>query len=1148
MPTDPIVTPDHRDGAPSVYDAPGIADDAALDAFAEPHEIPPVDPAALAVHHVTAVLVAHDGQRWLPGALAAIAASDRAPDRLLAVDTGSRDDSGQLLADALGGQAVVTMPASTGFGAAVQAGLDAADDRSPIHSTWSDRVEWVWLLHDDCAPAPDALRRLLEYAVRNPEAAVIGPKVRGWRDERQLLEVGVSMTGGGRRHTGLERREYDQGQHDTSREVLAVGSAGMLVRRDVWDDLGGFDPKLPIFRDDIDFGWRANLAGHPVVVHPDAIVQHAEAAAHGRRRLGATRDRAHLVDRRNALYVLLANAPAGRVPFVFVRVILGGIGRALGFLLGKQPALAAEELFAVLGVVGRPDRLLMARRRRARTKAVAPDDLRNFFPPAGQQLRHAGETVFALVSGTGSGYDLPGRSRAATGSDDDDDPIETESIVFKALLRPPVLMIGGLVLLTLVAARGLIGSGRLTGGALLPSPDAAADLWATYTESWHGVGLGSPTPAPPYLAVVAVLGTLVRSPSLAVDILLVGSVPLAGFTSYLLIRHVVQSRWLRVWGAATYALLPATTGAIAAGRLGTAVAAVLTPLVVLAAVRTLGPPGHHGPFRAAWSAGLLLAVTAAFVPLAWVIAVALGVIGVATVYRDRGSVLRIVSALVVTPVVLIPWTAQVVREPVLLVTEAGIPGPDLSDSALAPWAVLLQHPGGPGAAPVLLGLGVVLAGWAALLRKDRRVLVLAGWALAGTALVAGLVVSRLPVTGPTVETPVAGWPGYPTVLVGGGLLVAAAVGAERARQRLSGASFGWRQPLAVLVAALAVATPVVGAGWWLVRGADDPLDRRDPTVLPTYVADEGARPERVRTLVLSRADDSSVTYALLRRSGPRLGDAETGPPPEDYAALDRVVGDLVSDRGGADATALAPFAARYVYLPAPADPGLVDVLDTVPGLSRASAPEGAVMWQVSGTIARVRVLGGESGPAAVPSEDVDAGGVIPPGPADRQLVMAELADSGWSATFAGRELDPVTVDGWAQAFTLSADGGEVQITHRDAERSAWLTAQLVAVLVAIVLALPAMRRERGSVDDAADFDPDDPVSPDLPTRPILVHAQADELVPVGAETTVPTEQPPGASYVGRRAAGRGGPAKRSGGHRASGQRGSGRRKRTGGES
>jgi hypothetical protein len=106
----------------------------------------------------------------------------------------------------------------------------------------------------------------------------------------------------------------------------------------------------------------------------------------------------------------------------------------------------------------------------------------------------------------------------------------------------------------------------------------------------------------------------------------------------------------------------------------------------------------------------------------------------------------------------------------------------------------------------------------------------------------------------------------------------------------------------------------------------------------------------------------------------------------------------------------------------------------------------------------------------------------------------------------------------------------------------------VAVLVAMVLALPAVRRERGSVDDAADLDPDDLVSPDLPTRPIMVGAPPDELVPVGAERSLPAEQPQDASYSGRRAAGRGGAAKRSGGHRASAHKTRGRRKRNGGES
>ena len=86
---------------------------------------------------------------------------------------------------------------------------------------------------------------------------MLGPKLRDLADRRVLREVGLTIDRAGRRLTGVEPGEIDQGQHDGNRSVLAVSTAGMLIRRDVWDRLGGFDPLLPLFRDDIDFCWRA---------------------------------------------------------------------------------------------------------------------------------------------------------------------------------------------------------------------------------------------------------------------------------------------------------------------------------------------------------------------------------------------------------------------------------------------------------------------------------------------------------------------------------------------------------------------------------------------------------------------------------------------------------------------------------------------------------------------------------------------------------------------------------------------------------------------------------------------------------------------------------------------------------------------------
>ena len=80
---------------------------------------------------------------------------------------------------------------------------------------------------------------------------------------------------------GIEPGEIDQGQHDHNRAVLAVGSAGMLVRRDAWDRLGGFDTGLKLFRDDVDFCWRAQGAGYRVQVVTDAVLYHRELSAGG---------------------------------------------------------------------------------------------------------------------------------------------------------------------------------------------------------------------------------------------------------------------------------------------------------------------------------------------------------------------------------------------------------------------------------------------------------------------------------------------------------------------------------------------------------------------------------------------------------------------------------------------------------------------------------------------------------------------------------------------------------------------------------------------------------------------------------------------------------------------------------------------------
>src|SRR5690606_12891135 len=99
-----------------------------------------------------------------------------------------------------------------------------------------------------------------------------------WDEPARVLEVGLSTSRFGRRMTGLDAPEVDQGQHDGREDVLGVGTAGMLVRQGVWEDLGGTDPALGPYGDGLDLSRRARLAGHRVIVVPGAVVRHAQAS------------------------------------------------------------------------------------------------------------------------------------------------------------------------------------------------------------------------------------------------------------------------------------------------------------------------------------------------------------------------------------------------------------------------------------------------------------------------------------------------------------------------------------------------------------------------------------------------------------------------------------------------------------------------------------------------------------------------------------------------------------------------------------------------------------------------------------------------------------------------------------------------------
>ncbi|MCW2784875.1 MAG: glycosyl transferase, family 2 [Marmoricola sp.] len=895
---------------------------------------------------VTALLVSHNGARWLPAVLAGLAASTRKVDAIVAVDTGSSDASPSLVENVLG-HPPISLDPRTPYAESVRVALAGA---AP-----AVEGEWIWLIHDDSNPAPDCLETLVAAAAAAPaEVAVLGPKQREWPSLKRLLEVGVTLTGTGQRETGLERGEYDQGQHDEPRRVLAVNTAGMLVRRAVLEKVG-LDQYLPVFGADVDFGWRVARAGYATRVVPDAVMFHVEASRQDRRESDLVEHPGRQV-REGAQYTLLVNSPGWTIPFRSARMILGGLLRALGLLLVRAPGEAADEIAALLDIFTRPGRVLRARRARAGTATVPHQAVRPLLAPFWLPYRHGLDYVTDVGVAVANSLRDRAERRRPPG-------ITEDTPWFERILRAPALWA---FVVALIAGHSFLRGGPLHGGALLLPPGSVGHWWHTW-GSWHqNLGTGSDAPGPAYLFPLALVGTiLLGHAGLVIDLIFVLAVPVAFTGALRLLRRITDGTWAPLWAAATYALLPAVSGSINQGRLGTLVGAAVLPWLATAALGMAVPDpavsatddaaaGEDGPppgslrrWRAAWRTAILAGLLVAFVPPAWLVLVLLAVFALVG-GSARGS-LREIAVVVLAPLVIVlPWAIGSLRAPGSWLVEAGRAAALPADPSLLD--LVLGRTGGLGEAPAWFAIGLPLAALAAFLRADTRARVLQVWVVILASTVVLAATSRVPVSLPGVPVEFRPWPGFLLILIQGGFVLAAAIAADGAIKVVNDSSFSWRQPVAALTCALALAAPVLGTGWWLVHGDDGPAKRSAAIDVPTYMQELASGNDTNAVLRITGGPQNGIAYQVLRSGPERLGDdgvLALTPPDRRFRSL---VERLLSAATPSDARLLASYGVKYVYAPGQVAGAVSGGFDAANGFTGASAPaRGARAWLVQGT-------------------------------------------------------------------------------------------------------------------------------------------------------------------------------------------------------
>lgn len=217
---------------------------------------------------VTIIIPVYDQFALTHGCLNSLAAlPDTTPFEVVLVDDGSSDET--LLVGALvRNLRVVRNAANLGFIGACNAGAAQA------------RGEYLWFLNNDTEVEPGALDALLSLMAAEPRCGIAGPKL--LFGNGRLQEAGGIVFRLGDAANYGRGEDPDDPRFNYRREADYVSGAALLVRRGLFETLGGFDRYFhPAYYEDTDLCFRVRAAGWRVMYQPRAVVRHFEGGTGG---------------------------------------------------------------------------------------------------------------------------------------------------------------------------------------------------------------------------------------------------------------------------------------------------------------------------------------------------------------------------------------------------------------------------------------------------------------------------------------------------------------------------------------------------------------------------------------------------------------------------------------------------------------------------------------------------------------------------------------------------------------------------------------------------------------------------------------------------------------------------------------------------
>ena len=217
------------------------------------------------VPKVVAIVINYNGKDVTLQTLESLGGLDYAELEIVVVDNGSNDGSSEAVAE--------WYPNVTQLRKEVNEGVAAGMNVGVAHALEGD-CDYLLILNNDIEVAPSMVSELVEVAESNNSVGCVGPKAYYYWDRERLWSTGGILRY--RESVTVERGmgEEDSGQYDKVQEVDYVNGCAMLVRRQVMERVGPFDPLYFVGIEDADWCMRMKRLGYRCAYTPHAVLWH----------------------------------------------------------------------------------------------------------------------------------------------------------------------------------------------------------------------------------------------------------------------------------------------------------------------------------------------------------------------------------------------------------------------------------------------------------------------------------------------------------------------------------------------------------------------------------------------------------------------------------------------------------------------------------------------------------------------------------------------------------------------------------------------------------------------------------------------------------------------------------------------------------